>query len=57
MLKVDCIKSGPGVIIEKFDGESNGMTSIKDINWKVGEDITFIVSGKYDAVSMSLYNI
>ena len=46
---------GPNVSVEKFEGESSGLTSRKDIKWEIGEDITFIVSGQYDGVSVRFF--
>jgi hypothetical protein len=46
---------GPNVSVEKFEGDSSGLTSRKQINWEIGEDITFIVSGQYDGVSFILF--
>ena len=57
MLKVACVKSGPGVLVEKFEGDGSGLTSSKDIDWRIGEDITFIVSGEYDDVSVISLNL
>ena len=50
-VKVECVKMGPNVSVDKFEGESSGLTSRKEINWQTEEDITFIVSGQYDGVS------
>ena len=44
------------MIAEKFAGEGSGMTTKKNIDWKVGEDIKFTVSGQYDAVSSTHNN-
>ena len=52
LFKVDCSKFGTDVLVEKFEGDGSGLTSSKDIDWKIGEDITFIVRGQYDGVSM-----
>ena len=45
------------MLVEKFEGDGSGMTSSKDIDWKIGEDITFTVSGQYDGVSMILLDV
>ena len=50
IFQVDCSKTGPGVIVERFDGNGSGLTSWKNIDWQLNEDITFYVKGQYDGV-------
>ena len=50
IFQVDCSKTGPGVIVERFAGDGSGLTSRKNIDWQLNEDITFYVKGQYDGV-------
>ena len=36
--------------MERFDGDGSGLTSRKNIDWQLNEDITFYVKGQYDGV-------
>lgn len=40
------IEHGPGVHVQTFGGEGTGMKSMKEINWKDNQKVTFRVSGK-----------
>ena len=45
--RVMCTSAGDSVVVESFGGEGTGMKCMKDFWWEVGEEITFIVNGKY----------
>ena len=46
---VSLISKGRNVEDSKFGGEGTGLKSMKDINWKIGQKIQFIVEGLYNS--------
>ena len=45
--KVSANRVGANVELDLFDNEGTGMNSIKTLNWKVGDKITFRMKGKF----------
>ena len=44
--KVSKVDHGKGVKVSEFGGEGTGLKSMRDFNWKEGQDIKFTVEGR-----------
>ena len=42
--RVELLSAGEGVVVDNFGGEGTGLKTMKDVDWQLGERITFIVS-------------
>ena len=43
---VEEVDHGDGVVVTEFGGEGTGLKSMKDFQWKEGEEVTFTIEGK-----------
>ena len=42
--RVQLLRSGDGAVVDNFGGEGTGLKTMKDLDWDLGEKITFVVS-------------
>jgi len=43
--RVELLRAGEGTVVDNFGGEGTGLKTMKDLDWQLGEKITFVVSG------------
>ena len=46
--KVELVSQGNSAVVDNFGGEGTGLKTMMDIDWSVGDKVTFIVSGVQD---------
>ena len=43
--KVELVSQGDRAVVDNFGGEGTGLKTMMDIDWEVGDQVTFIVTG------------
>ena len=41
--RVELLRAGEGAVVDNFGGEGTGLKTMKDLDWQLGEKITFVV--------------
>ena len=41
--RVELLRAGEGTVVDNFGGEGTGLKTMKDLDWQLGEKITFVV--------------
>ena len=44
--EVELVDSGPGTEVTGFGGEGTGLKCMRDLDWQLGQDVTFLVTGQ-----------
>ena len=57
--RVELLRAGEGVVVDNFGGEGTGLKTMKDLDWQLGEKITFVVSvfvtAAIDRIKMKIF--
>ena len=55
--RVELLRAGEGVVVDNFGGEGTGLKTMRDLDWQLGEKITFVVSISVTATSIPICRV